>query len=205
MMLQCKYHITTCMPRHEYFSSANNIINSVLLGMKAKIILNQLSIASSYYPNFESWIDKVLLGIKNRLRTIIFAQIDEQLAGLIIIKHTNKKNKICTLWVTPEFRRKHIGSDLINLSMLYFTSMPANITVPEFAMPTVDPFLNEFKFIHRGFKDGLYKEGVKEHFYNYNPTQYFDLKYNSPLESIQNNFVELYVSLKDSMIYDEWV
>lgn len=205
MTLQCKYHITSCMPRHEYFSSTTNIINSVFLGMKAKLILSQLSVASSYYPNFENWLDKVLLGIKNRLRTIIFAQINDHLAGLIILKHTNKKNKICTLWVTPEFRRKHIGSDLINLSMLYFTSMTANITVPDFAMSTVNPFLNEFKFIHQGFKDGLYREGIKEHFFNSNPRQYFDIKFYSPLESIQNNFVELYFSLKNLTIYDEWV
>ncbi|WP_144431427.1 GNAT family N-acetyltransferase [Aeromonas schubertii] len=69
---------------------------------------------SDFYPDFSGWVSrKVVPGIINGDREIIIALDSGKQAGYSVIKNTVKEKKICTLYVEPRARNKHIGTAYI--------------------------------------------------------------------------------------------
>ena len=84
----------------------------------ADSIYNITDFIRDYYPNHRNWfIKKQLPGVINgNERDILFVRDPENLdniIGMTCIKNTKEEKKLCTLFVSPEFRGKGIGSSLM--------------------------------------------------------------------------------------------
>lgn len=129
-------------------------------------IFNYLSKLENEYPNFDKWFHhKVIPGIKVGLREILIAEINGEIAGLAIIKDEEEK-KICTLRVSPEYRRMGIGSHLLDLSMEELHTNKPLITVSEIHIEEFKKLLFSKSFRTTEIHVDKYKKGVSEIVFN---------------------------------------
>ncbi|WP_321415102.1 GNAT family N-acetyltransferase [uncultured Desulfobacter sp.] len=121
---------------------------------------------NDFYPQFDSWFyEKVVPGVINSERKILFGQVNGKVAGIAIIKNTSEK-KISTVKVAEKFKGQRIGRQLFENSFEALDTEKPFCTISEEKLP-------EFKstFAYYGFKltsvhNGLYRDGKKEFFFN---------------------------------------
>ena len=73
-----------------------------------------------YYPNGAEWLStKVFSDDSNRL--LLISQLPDGLVnGFSILKNEDSEKKVCTLFVSPDFRGKGVGSALLGCSLDLF-------------------------------------------------------------------------------------
>lgn len=124
-----------------------------------------LGSAASYYPNFSDWLGRVALEVGLKKRSLILAWAGAALVGINILKHSGESNKLCTYWIHPDFRHKHISSRLLNTSMLFFSEKDPLITIPEFVLGDFFQLIQARNFHSEGSIRDLYQPGVREYFF----------------------------------------
>ena len=128
-------------------------------------IYAELTVPAMYYPGFNDWVNKVVQELTARRRSFILAKSQNKIVGISILKHYKEENKLCTFWVNPEFRRRHIASELLTRSLNSFEGKEPIITIPESRMGEFDFLIKRRDFVYRKVNYGLYHENMKEYFF----------------------------------------
>lgn len=115
------------------------------------------------YPEFNDWYNtKVVPKLKTGTRKIFLATHDLEFSGALILKDDGKEKKVCTLFVNPKNRFRHIGSDFLRIASEELETYKLPITISDEARPF---FYNNlgFNFYTKEIKPDMYKEGVNEY------------------------------------------
>lgn len=147
--------------------------------------------ANDYYPCFHEWYETKLVNdvIKNKVnyreyfnnyqlenknidflrnrflpngRFVLAASVDEQLAGLSVLKIDPSEYKISTFFIEDKFSGIGLGSLLLNCSLSLLKDKNVNITVSEDALDKMVPFLTKNGFHEYKSIAGEYLKNKKE-------------------------------------------
>lgn len=140
-----------------------------------EFIIDVLSKQQENYPKIEYWFyNKVVPNIGGD-REIILLEYKKQVIALLILKYSEKK--ISTMYVHPDFRHKGFGKLLIKISKRELNTPKPKITISESVFQFYENLLNMSGFKLTGVLKDVYKEGIREFYYNYKEE---DLNGNKP-------------------------
>lgn len=132
-------------------------------------VFNHLKLLTSYYPNFDSWLEnKVFMGLYKNERQIILEWREDLLAGIAIVKNDGFEKKICCLRVQPEFQNKGLGIKLFEKSMSLLETDKPLLSISDNHV-NLDNYLKIFQYF--GFKQSaiypdLYMKNATELAFN---------------------------------------
>lgn len=115
------------------------------------------------YPGFNDWyLEKVLPKLKSGTRKVFLATHDLEFSGALILKDDGYEKKVCTLFVNPNNRFRHIGSDFLRIASEELETYKLPITVSEESKYF---FHNNsgFNFYTKEVKPDMYVEGMNEY------------------------------------------
>ena len=115
------------------------------------------------YPKFNYWFDKkVVPKLKYGSRKLFLATNSGEFSGAMILKSENGEKKICTLFVNPNYRSRHIGIDFVRIASEELETYKLPITVSDEAK---DWFYKNigFNFYTTQSVPSMYKSNVTEH------------------------------------------
>ena len=130
-------------------------------------ILNLTKPINDTYPGYTKWfMEKFIPGLQNKERMYIIALDDANtLAGCVLIKNTEEKKKICTLFVNPKFRRQGLGKKLMEQTIKELGEHPL-ITVSSRNLSQLSPLLKQYGFHLSAAKKGAYNSEDTEYYFN---------------------------------------
>ena len=123
------------------------------------------------YPKHREWfIEKQFPGVINGdERDILFVRDPEDLdniIGMACTKKTSEEKKLCTLFVSPDFRGKGIGSSLMEEALRILGTDKPLVTCPENLETTINPFIEKYKWELIDRISNAYGKGKDELCYN---------------------------------------
>ncbi|MFC5038931.1 GNAT family N-acetyltransferase [Tianweitania sediminis] len=119
------------------------------------------------YPNFEDWfLRKVVPGIRAGERCIMTSFIEGLLVGVAICKRTEVERKLCTLWVSPQARRRGVASELASSAFSWLGTNQPLFTVPEERLCEFDRLLQSWSFPKPVIYKDLYRSDRAEYVFN---------------------------------------
>ena len=136
------------------------------------------------YPDRIKWFrEKFIPGLKKKQRLYIIAQDDNNvLAGCALLKKTEEERKICTFFVSPQFRGNGLGTKLMEHSLKELGQHPL-ITVSSKNLST--PLLNLLK------RYDFHLSATKRGAYNSQDTEYY---FNDPkADAIKNDLIPVLI------------
>jgi hypothetical protein len=132
-----------------------------------KKIYNEIFHLEKYYPNFKEWyFNKVTNGIIEGNRSFIIEIRDCKIAGISILKDTEKEKKICTLFVSDEYKSKGLGIKLFERSMKMLNTDKPLASVSEDRLKDFERIFNYFNFNLSNEYQDLYLPNKKEFSFN---------------------------------------
>lgn len=152
-----------------------NIVNTIEYSDEDDLITLLASIYgftsnnANYYPNYKEWFyEKLVKGIPTNERTILFIRnkIDNKILGISFLKHDNEENKICSLYVDPNYRNLGFGSMLLSESMRILKTTKPFITISNTNISYFTPFIIKYDWDLLEVKDNYYKEDTQELCFN---------------------------------------
>lgn len=119
------------------------------------------------YPDFREWFyGKVVPGLHTGERCILPWTIDSKLAGVAVCKRTPLERKLCTLWVSPDFRARGIAASLAREAFAWIGDPKPLFTVPEERMAEFAGLTEAWAFSAPTAYEGLYRTGRVEYVFN---------------------------------------
>lgn len=128
------------------------------------ILLEYLSDLKKDYPDFDGWIENLFdrSGGLTPGREIIVCTYRKHIAGFAILKDLSRQieheKKISTLYVLPQYRRKGIGTSLMQQSIVWLHCGQPLITVSESHKAEFAPLFEHFGFKETAARKSLYKK-----------------------------------------------
>lgn len=126
-------------------------------------VYSELRCLSNSYPDFYNWYHEKLAFDSNR--KILVLSEGEKIAGVLITKDGFEK-KICTLRVNEQYRRRGIGSYLMQYSFNLLNTDKPIITVSENNLFEFNPLLKRFGFDLKKIYYNYYMLGKNEYSFN---------------------------------------
>lgn len=113
------------------------------------------------YPNHKEWYFNKQLKetIIDDERNILFVRNPKKYNEIIAVaclKRTLEEQKICTIYVKEKYRRKGIGTALINESMNWLGTTKPLITIADYKLEMFKPFINKYDWKLTEIVSGLY-------------------------------------------------
>lgn len=121
-----------------------------------------------FYPNYEKWYrEKFIPGLKKKERLYIVAYDDKKniLSGCALLKKTREENKLCTLFVHPNYRSQGLGKKLMQQALNAFGKLPL-LTISSKNFSKYQPLLKHFGFHWSASKKNVYQENDIELYFN---------------------------------------
>lgn len=128
-----------------------------------------LSDLKSEYPFFNNWLLKVRSELMNSDRRILLLCYEKNildLKGIAILKKSENENKICTLRVVDDYKRRGIGTILYMNAKYILRDQAPLITVSGLHMKEFAPFLRKNGAVLKDKVKSIYKKGSYEYFFN---------------------------------------
>ena len=142
------------------------INNQVSLSDWKDRVLDFLSNCKIDYPGFNIWLEKVFSGVGID-RIILLYTDGDIISGISILKNSPTEKKICTLYVDSFYRRRGIGTVLIQESYKILGTRTPGMTVSEKQLPEYKSFLLKSGANQTGSELSLYYPWEREYFFNY--------------------------------------
>lgn len=119
-----------------------------------------------YYPNGAEWLStKVFSDDSSRL--LLISQLPDGLVnGFSILKNDDFEKKICTLFVSSDFRGKGIGTALLNRSLDLLGCDKPLITVSDDLLLSFIPLFSRYGFENIESYVDRYRDGHIEYSFN---------------------------------------
>lgn len=131
------------------------------------LLYKLLSDVSPMYPKFEAWLNFTFRrNLASGQRKIILAHDENKVIGVALLKQDDVESKICTFYVSPEYRNRGIGKELIDLAMETLDSADTFITVGSERKDELTPLLNSRGFEIVSEHPGLYRKNSTEYVFS---------------------------------------
>lgn len=132
-----------------------------------KVIQQDAQFLSSSYPDFYRWVGtKVTPGLVSGTRTAVIETRDDEVVGLLIVKHSDSEKKLCTLRVRDAFQNKGLGVKLFQKAFdILGTSRPL-LSVSDQNLQKFSRIFDYFGFQKQSEYHGLYLPTLTEHSFN---------------------------------------
>lgn len=120
------------------------------------------------YPGYKEWFyDKQIKGCLSPNRNIIFIKNEEgKIIALSCLKKDEEERKICTLFVSDEYRRQGLGSLLFEESMKFLETTKPLVTFSEDKLPMFEKIITKYNWELTEIVDGIYNDGIREFCFN---------------------------------------
>lgn len=131
-------------------------------------IIDILKPIIEFYPSYREWLENTVnLSLSNNSRKIKILRNNTDIVGLSILKNTIEEKKICSLFVSPNYRGEAWFYSLYTDSINFLDTTKPIITIPE---PIVKKyhgliFTGKWKLtskIKNRYKDGIVEYGFSE-------------------------------------------
>ena len=142
------------------------INDQVSLSVWKDRVLGFLGNCNIEYPGFNIWLERVFSGVGID-RIILLYLTGDIISGISILKNSPAEKKICTLYVDSFYRRRGIGTALIQESYKILGTRTPGMTVSEKQLPEYKSFLLRNGAKQTGSVLSLYYPGEREYFFNY--------------------------------------
>jgi ribosomal protein S18 acetylase RimI-like enzyme len=132
-----------------------------------KAVADDIEFLRASYPHFDAWLlQKVIPGIYAGERTACVELRNSEVAGLLIVKHSQLESKLCTLRVRPHYESKGLGVRLFETAFdLLGTDRPL-LSVSETSKAKFTRLFLHFGFAQEAVYEGRYLPKVDEFSYN---------------------------------------
>ena len=141
--------------------------NQAVLGQVLTLLREDASFLRSSYPNFNSWLfNKVVPGILSGERTVIVEMRANEVAGVMILKHSQSEKKLCTLRIRPHYESRGMGVRLFDAAFEILKTERPLLSVSEKAMPKFENLFRHFGFSPEAIYEDRYLPRVRELSYN---------------------------------------
>ena len=130
-------------------------------------IIDILKTIKENYPDYDSWIENtVSVGIINGTRKIRVLYNEKTIAGLTILKNTPEEKKLCSLFITPEYRGESWMYSLFkDATDILETNSPA-ITIPSSIIKRYNGLIFSNKWKVTSKIDSRYSKNIIEYGFN---------------------------------------
>lgn len=120
------------------------------------------------YPRYKEWFyNKQVNGCFSRFRDILFIKNENsKIIGVSFLKMEDNEKKICTLYVCEEYRKKGVGSMLLEESFNILGTKKPIITFNEDKLFMFEKIIVKYNWKLTKIVDSLYKDGIKEYCFN---------------------------------------
>ncbi len=120
------------------------------------------------YPGYKEWFyDKQIKGCLTPNRNIIFIKNEEgKIIALSCLKKAEEEKKICTLFVSDEYRKQGLGSLLFEESMKFLETTKPLVTFSEDKLPMLEKMVTKYNWELTEIVDGIYNNGIREFCFN---------------------------------------
>lgn len=120
------------------------------------------------YPNYNTWFfNKQIKGCYTPDRNIIFARDKKcKIVGISSLKKDDKEKKICTLFVDDKYRRRGIGSLLLDESFKFLETTKPFITITEDKLYMFAKLIEKYDWQLTETAYDIYSKGVREFCFN---------------------------------------
>lgn len=129
-----------------------------------RTILSVIRESQGWYPGIFDWFSQIFIpGLKNGSRDILVYTVNNDSAGVALLKNQIEEKKICTFFVKNQYRNNGIGKSLFGKCLKILGTNKPMITVPG---ERLYQFSNIFKYYD------LKLEQVVENYYRNLSTEY---------------------------------
>lgn len=120
------------------------------------------------YPGYKEWFyDKQIKGCLTPNRNIIFIKNEEgKIIALSCLKKDEEEKKICTLFVSDEYRKLGLGSLLFEESMKFLETTKPLVSFAEDKLPMFEKMITKYNWELTEIVDGIYNDGIREFCFN---------------------------------------
>ena len=131
------------------------------------VISRDYSFFSSVYPGFSDWLaDRVLPGILEGERTIVFEERHRKVVGFLILKHTADEQKLCTLRVREGLQKRGLGIRLFETAFEFLGTERPLLSVADVNLGAFQKIFRYFGFASTSTYRDLYRPNSTEFAFN---------------------------------------
>lgn len=111
------------------------------------------------YPDHYYWFYyKFCKNLDGKNREIIFCLDNDILVGVAFLKNSEIEKKICTIYITKEYRKQGIGTNLLLRSYEFLKTTKPLITMPEYKLKEFDNIIKTYDWKKRQIIKSCYSE-----------------------------------------------
>ncbi|MCL2859562.1 MAG: GNAT family N-acetyltransferase [Oscillospiraceae bacterium] len=155
------------MEQKTYFIELSKEKNHIEFSKKLNEAYKITDIVGNNYPKHFEWFwTKLVPGLFLNEREIVIAYVENIPVGVTFLKKTKDEKKICTILVLEEYRRKGIGTGLIDKSIQILETKTPLITITEKQIYLFDKIIEKYNWKLDEIKEGVYLKNIKEYIYN---------------------------------------
>lgn len=120
------------------------------------------------YPGYKEWFyEKQINGCLTPNRNIIFIKNEkDEIIALSCLKKDDEEKKICTLFVSDEYRKQGLGSILFEESIKFLETTKPLVTFTEDKLPMFEKMIIKYDWELTEIVDGIYQDGTREFCFN---------------------------------------
>ncbi len=126
-------------------------------------------ICKDYPMHFEWYWSKEIPRVFNGTGEVLICTINNNIAGVAFLKKDSTECKLCTLLVVENYRRKHVGTKLLEQSFKYFGTTKPLVTIADYKIPMYEHFIKKYSWeLTQTMTKGYYNTSSCEYVYNGN-------------------------------------
>lgn len=151
------------------FYKLSSLINNHLLFNKfASATCSVTDCYSTDYPNHFKWYwTKALPRVLNGTGEIIICIVNNNVAGVTILKKNGRERKICTLYVVEDYRKKHIATNMLEYAFKYLETTKPLITIADYKVPLFESLIKKYHWkLIQTMEKGYYNDFSREKVFN---------------------------------------
>lgn len=119
------------------------------------------------YPTHLDWYwSKVVPNIFNGTRDIFIATINQQVAGVILLKKEGTIKKVCTLFVLEKYRRQKIATILLEEAFKYLGTTKPLFSIRDYKLNQFSSIIHKYNWKQTQILSNYYKAGTQEIVFN---------------------------------------
>lgn len=151
------------------FYKLSSLINNHLLFNKfASATCSVTDCYCTDYPNHFKWYwTKALPRVLNGTGEIIICIVNNNVAGVTILKKNGRERKICTLYVVEGYRKKHIATNMLEYAFKYLETTKPLITIADYKVPLFESLIKKYHWkLIQTMEEGYYNDFSREKVFN---------------------------------------
>lgn len=154
----------------KFYTLSSIISNHTFFMILAKASYSLTDSISKDYPNYFKWYwTKEIPRVFEGSGEVITCVINQKVTGVIFLKKDAQEKKICTLFVSEKYRRRHIGTKLLEMAFNYLDTTKPLITIPDYKVKMFGKIIKKYNWqLTQKMNKGYYNNTSCEYVYNGN-------------------------------------